>query len=74
MNSSPEIKKENSATENILLVLDTSYSLEDITKRGILDSVTCRDLDGYFKHVYSVHPFASIVTTTAWAKKFGKSD
>lgn len=64
---------ENS-TENKLLVLDTSYSLEDITKRGILNSVICRDLDGYFKHVYTVHPFASIVTTSEWAKKYGLPD
>lgn len=60
--------------QNKLLVLDTSYSLEDITKRGILNSVTCRDLDGYFAHVYTVHPFASIVTTPQWAKKYGKPE
>ena len=60
--------------DNKLLVLDTSYSLEDIKKRGMIQSVTCRDLDGYFNHVYTVHPFASIVTSTDWAKKYGKPD
>jgi glycosyltransferase involved in cell wall biosynthesis len=60
-------------SEKKLLVLDTSYSLEDILKRGILKSVTCRDLDGYFKHVWTVHPFATIVTTPEWAPKYGVS-
>jgi glycosyltransferase involved in cell wall biosynthesis len=58
-------------SEKKLLVLDTSYSLEDILKRGILKSVTCRDLDGYFKHVWTVHPFATIITTPEWAPKYG---
>ncbi len=60
--------------EEKLLVLDTSYTLEDITKRGIINSVTCRDIDGYFKHVWTVHPFASIITSEAWAKKYGKPE
>ena len=64
----PEI----SSNEKKLLVLDTSYSLEDITKRGILKSVTCRDLDGYFRHVWTIHPFATIVTSPGWTAKYGK--
>ena len=71
---SSAIHTEQTSKENKLLVLDTSYSLEDITKRGIISSVTCRDLDCYFKHVYTVHPFASIVTTPEWANKYGKPD
>jgi len=31
-----------------------------IKERGLEDFVTCRDLDGYFDHVWSVHPFASL--------------
>ncbi len=70
----PDKNTEQVSVQNKLLVLDTSYSLEDITKRGIISSVTCRDLEGYFKHVYTVHPFASIVTTPQWAKQYGKPD
>lgn len=55
-----------------LLVLDTSFSLEAIDKRGLISSVTCRDLDGYFDHVWSVHPFASLVTSSDWDKKYGR--
>lgn len=58
--------------EKKLLVLDTSYSLEAIIKRGIIRSVTCRDLEGYFTHVWTVHPFAPLVTSPGWTPKFGK--
>ena len=67
-----ELLPETGSNEKKLLVLDASYSLEDITKRGILSSVLCRDLDRYFKHVWTVHPFATIVTTPQWTEKFGK--
>ncbi len=54
-----------------MIVLDTSFSFEAIESRGLKNSVTCRDLDGYFEHVWSVHPFASLVTSNKWGKKFG---
>jgi glycosyltransferase involved in cell wall biosynthesis len=54
-----------------LLVLDTSYTFEAIRGRKLEGSVTCRDLDGFFEHVWSVHPFASLVTSEEWANKFG---
>ncbi len=55
-----------------LLVLDTSFSYEAIVKRELKSSVTCRDLDGFFDHVWSVHPFASLVTSSKWSAEFGK--
>ncbi len=61
-----------SLPEKKLLVIDTSYSLEDITRRGILRSVTCRDLNGYFKHVWTVHPASTLVTSKEWTTKYGK--
>ena len=36
-----------------LLVIDTSYSYEKIVKLGLQSSVLCRDLDGYFEHVWT---------------------
>lgn len=65
-------KTEEPVAGRKLLVLDTSYTLEDIKKRGLLSSVTCRDLDGYFSHVWTVHPFATLVTTAEWTPKYGK--
>jgi glycosyltransferase involved in cell wall biosynthesis len=54
-----------------LLVLDTAYTLEMIRDRKLHFSVTCRDLDGFFDHVWSVHPFASLLTSEAWGPRFG---
>ena len=54
-----------------LLVLDASFSYEAIVKRGLKSSVTCRDLDGFFSHVWSVHPFSTLVTSSDWCDKFG---
>lgn len=57
-----------------LLVLDSSYSLEAIRERGLEDSITCRDLDGFFDRVWSVHPFATLVTSEKWTSKFGSPE
>lgn len=57
-----------------LLVIDVSYTLEIIEERGLYSTVLCRDLDGFFRHVWSVHPFASLLTSEQWASRFGKPD
>lgn len=46
-----------------LIVIDSSYTYDMIKKRGLEYSVTCRDLDGFFDHVYSVNPLTLAVTT-----------
>ena len=55
-----------------MLVLDNSYTLEMIHERGMINSVLCRDLNGYFEKVKSVHPFATLLTTRNWTPRFGK--
>jgi glycosyltransferase involved in cell wall biosynthesis len=40
--------------------------------RGLLSSVTCRDLDGYFDQVWSVHPFAPLVCSPQWTPECGR--
>ena len=55
-----------------LLVLDTSFTFEMIRERGLLDSVTCRDLGGFFDHVWTVHPFASMLTSAGWTPRYGR--
>ncbi len=57
-----------------LLVLDSSFSYEAIRARGLEDSVTCRDLDGFFDHVWTVHPFASLVATQGGTKLYGRPE
>lgn len=58
--------------ERKLLVLDTAYTYEAIRERGLESSVTCRDLRGYFSHVWSVHPFATLLTSDAWGPRYGQ--
>ena len=55
-----------------LLVLDTAFTLEGIRERQVEHSVTCRDLAGFFEHVWSVHPFASLSTSEAWGPRYGR--
>lgn len=43
---------------NRILILDTSYTWDDLNDRGAQRALTSRDLDGYFSEVWSVHPFA----------------
>lgn len=57
-----------------LLVLDTAYTLEMIRQRRAERSILCRDLDGYFDHVWNVHPFATLLTSDAWGPRFGRPD
>ncbi|HEX2763430.1 MAG TPA: glycosyltransferase [Allosphingosinicella sp.] len=45
-----------------LLVLDAAYTLEMIRDRGQERSILSRDLDGYFDHVWNVHPFATLLS------------
>lgn len=67
----PRKSRNDSRRPSKLLVLDSSYSLEAIRARGLEESVTCRDLDGYFTHVWTVHPFATLVTSESWTPRYG---
>ena len=55
-----------------LLVLDTSYSFEAISNLGLEDSVTCRDLDGFFDHVWTVHSVASLFCSPSSGLRYGR--
>lgn len=55
-----------------LLVFDTSYTLETVRARGQDKPILYRDLDGYFAHVWSVHPFATMLTSESWGPRFGR--
>lgn len=61
-------------TPRKLLTLDSHYSFEAISERGLESSITCRDLDGFFDKVWSVHAFATIVTSENWTSKFGRPE
>jgi glycosyltransferase involved in cell wall biosynthesis len=42
------------------MVLDASYTFDTIRRLKIEQSVLCRDLDGFFDHVWSVHPIGDV--------------
>lgn len=48
--------RQPSSSRARLLVLDGAYSLDTIKSRGLEQVVTSRDLDGFFEHVWTVHP------------------
>lgn len=52
------------AGDPTLIVVDSSYTFDMLKERGLEHSVTCRDLDGFFDHVYSVNPLASAVASS----------
>lgn len=43
-----------------LLALDASYTIDTIRRLGLEQSVLCRDLGGFFDHVWSVHPVGDV--------------
>lgn len=43
-------------------MIDGSYTYETIARLGLEQSVFARDLDGFFRHVWSVHPFGDVST------------
>jgi glycosyltransferase involved in cell wall biosynthesis len=55
-----------------LLVLDLTFTLEMVRQRGLEESVTCRDLRGFFSHVWTVHPFATLLTSDDWTPRYGR--
>lgn len=54
-----------------LLVIDAAYTLETIRERRAERAILCRDLDGFFEHVWSVHPFATLLTSDSWGPRYG---
>jgi glycosyltransferase involved in cell wall biosynthesis/ubiquinone/menaquinone biosynthesis C-methylase UbiE len=71
LSDNEEISKTKPGVEQRLLVLDTAWTLEAIRERKLEDSITCRGLDGFFGHVWSVHPFATLVGSSESAGRYG---
>lgn len=48
-----------------------SYTLEDVTARQLEEPIIARGLDGFFSHVWSVHPCATIIPPANPSDTFG---
>src|SRR5437764_868109 len=44
-----------------MLVFDSAYTYRIMQERQVAVLATCRDLGGYFEHVWTVHPVATLL-------------
>jgi glycosyltransferase involved in cell wall biosynthesis len=61
----------NNYSERKMLVFDTAYTYEMMIQRKVGVLATGRDLNGYFSHVWSVHPVASLFENVSNMKRYG---
>ncbi len=57
---------------NYLLVFDSAYNSVFLRDRNLEVFVTSKDLDGYFDHVWTVNPFATVELDKSDEARFGK--
>lgn len=65
-------KQKTALSGRKLLVLDSSYTLEMIRDLKLSEPVLSRDLKGYFEHVWSVNPYATVVPPKNASETYGK--
>ena len=65
-------KKKSHFLQKKMLVLDMAYTFEMVKKRQLHQAIIARDLDGYFKHVWSVHLCATVISQENTEETFGK--
>lgn len=63
---------ERPASPRKLLSVETHFTLEAIRDRELEHSILCKDLGGFFDHVWTVHPFATLLTSEKWGPRYGK--
>lgn len=61
----------NRKEKRFMLVFDSAYTYEMMIQRNLSVLVTSRDLEGYFDHIWTVHPVASIVLPPSSLKRYG---
>ena len=61
----------NEPVRRTLLVLDMSYTLAAVRERQLDEPILARDLDGFFSHVWSVHPCATAVISPTESGAYG---
>ena len=62
----------NNLNKRNLLVCDTAYTYEFLIERNLQELVTCKDVDGYFDHVWTVHAVASLFHSHASGLRYGR--
>lgn len=59
-------------TRRRMLVLDSAYTYEMMVERAMAVIVTGRDLGGYFDHIWTVHPVASLLQPEESPERYGR--
>lgn len=54
-----------------MIVFDSSYTVRLMRERAMAPIVTGRDLGGYFEHIWTIHPVASLVEGEDPAGRYG---
>jgi glycosyltransferase involved in cell wall biosynthesis len=57
-----------------MIDFDSAYTLKILRERNIATLVTGRDLGGYFDHIWTVHPVASLVDGEDPTRRYGPPD
>jgi glycosyltransferase involved in cell wall biosynthesis len=57
-----------------MLVFDSAYTHAIMVERDLFELLKGRDLDGFFDHVWTVHPVASLLGPAGPASRFGAPD
>jgi glycosyltransferase involved in cell wall biosynthesis len=56
-----------------MLVFDSAFTHRIMVERDLFDLVLGRDLDGYFDHVWTVHPVASLLLPPSDPDRYGRT-
>jgi glycosyltransferase involved in cell wall biosynthesis len=68
----PRHERIGSGPKRRMLILDSAYTYDALITRNIATNVTGRDLDGYFDHVWTCHPVASLLLPEHSPDRFGR--
>lgn len=68
MNSSTKTTKRH------MLVFDSAYTFKILIERNLAPIVTGRVLGGFFDHIWTVHPVASLLEPKGSQERFGRPD
>ena len=55
-----------------MLVCDTAYTYDFLIERSLTELVTCKDVDGYFDHVWTMHAVASLFCLPSSGLRYGR--
>lgn len=55
-----------------MLVCDSAYTYDFLIERSLTELVTCKDVHGYFDHVWTVHAVASLFCLPSSGLRYGR--